>query len=76
MTDEYAVPTLTGVDAGRRLYRMYGIPNAAPSDADVVRRGGFVRALFAPGRILFVDDHDGGRPMAYWTRESVEPFLL
>ena len=53
------IPTFSGQDARRGLTRRWGLPNAAP-------RPGTRDRYFGKGRVLFVDDFDDGRPVAYW----------
>lgn len=55
--DHEGIPTYSGRDARRSLFRRWGIPNAAPRPVD---------SLFGVTRVLFVDDFDDGRPVAYW----------
>lgn len=55
------VPTLRGAVARRALTRLYGPPNAAPLPGE---------SPFGRCRVLFVDDFNGGRPVAYCVNDS------
>lgn len=55
---DHNIPTYHGKEAYRKLSRRYGLPNAAPEKGE---------SLFGRCRVLFVDDDDNGRPVAYWT---------
>lgn len=56
---EDGLPVYEGREAYRELVRRYGIPNAAPVGDQALFTG-------KPIRVLFVDDHDGGRPKGYF----------
>jgi len=57
---EHDVPHFHTAAARLRLVRRYGLPNSYPAAGE---------RLFGDCRVLFVDDHDGGRPVAYWSRK-------
>lgn len=54
------IPTFHSPYMYRLLFRRYGIPNAAPEDPD---------DLFKSRRVLFVDDFNHGKAVAYWSPE-------
>lgn len=52
-----ALPTFHTPAMRRLLNALYGLPNAAPRDDEMP---------WNTRRVLFVDDDDDGRPIAYW----------
>lgn len=58
---DYNIPTYYGKEAYKKLVRRYGLPNAAPKKGE---------SLFGKCRVLFVDDDNNGRPVAYWTYKN------
>jgi hypothetical protein len=54
---ELEVPTFSGARARRALVAAHGLPNSYP------RRGEF---FLGRCRVLFVDDEQDGKPMAFW----------
>lgn len=58
---DHDIPTYTGDDARKALCSKYGLPNAAPRPGE---------SFFGDCRVLFVDDYDDGKPVAYWCRNG------
>lgn len=53
----YDIPTFQGKTTWKELFSQYGLPNAAPQIGE---------SYFGNCRVLFVDDFDDGKPVAYW----------
>lgn len=51
------IPTFSGREARKALVALWGLPNACPRQGE---------DLFGNCRVLFVDDENGGAPVAYW----------
>lgn len=56
-----ALPTFRTPTMRRLLTALYGLPNAAPRDHETP---------WNTRRVLFVDDADNGRPVAFWEEEA------
>ena len=56
------LPVYLGQEAYKELFRLWGIPNWMPLPGETP----FSRKQ---RRMLFVDDFDDGRPVAYWEIE-------
>lgn len=61
-----SVPTIPGSpQTRRRLFRMYGLPNAAPTPAQWERTKDSLALFCKDVRVLFVDDFNHWRPVVY-----------
>jgi hypothetical protein len=59
-----SIPTYSGNDAKAALAYRFGPPNQYPRLID-----GPPPVFGSASRVLFVDDHDDGRPVAFWLPE-------
>lgn len=57
----YNIPTYSGREKYKELFRRYGCPNSAPRVGE---------SHFGSCRVLFVDDDNDGKPMAYWVPDK------
>src|SRR5258708_6564789 len=53
---EDGLPVFREIDARKELVRRFGLPNAVPGPGETP---------FGNTRCLFVDDHNGGKPIAW-----------
>jgi len=58
------IPTLHSWGDRRDLLRRWGLPNSAPTPAELAKWG--LLAFLRTTRQLFVDDDRDGEPVAYW----------
>ena len=52
--------TFSSKEERRKLFRLYGVPNAAPCEGE---------SPFGDCRVAFVDDDEDGKLVAFWKRE-------
>lgn len=57
------LPIYTGEASRRALVALWGLPNAHPTRQELAEGP---LAYLTTRRLLFVDDHDRGRPIAVW----------
>ncbi|RLC88672.1 MAG: hypothetical protein DRJ03_02005 [Chloroflexi bacterium] len=56
-----ALLVYSGKEARKQLTRLWGVPNSCP------RLG---ESYFGRSRVVFVDDDNDGKPMAYWVPDK------
>lgn len=62
-TPDHDIPTFSGKEKWRELFGKWGVPNSAPRQGE---------SHFGRSRVLFRDDWDDGRPVAYWVPDELQ----